>query len=344
MLDRLRQAWPAGRVDLGGRLRQLRSAARRSTPLRVASVGVPLAVASITVVLLVANLTTGPMQSGSVLMRATAEPPTTADSPPRDPPQPLANGPLASPRPEQDVPGQPADPTGPPEPATDFAGWAILDRQTGVITGSDTLAATSTTASMVKPWLVADYLRRVAEAGEQPTPERLAELSLIIRDSSNSHTQDLFRELGEHVSIERMINICGLTDSQVVPDSWSSTRVSARDTARLAACLADGRAAGAGAWTDWLVAEMRAVRGVGDFGIRHAFPAGQRGSIAIKNGWVIRDDEHAWHISCLAVTDGWAMGVLTRYPADLGYEQNGYEQGAEICRSLAEQHLLPRLR
>ena len=77
---------------------------------------------------------------------------------------------------------------------------------------------------------------------------------------------------------------------QVASDGgWSRTRLSARDTARLGACIDDGRAAGP-KWTKWLLNEMRLVRGVGDFGIRKAFPAAEQKTIAIKNGWIDRHD------------------------------------------------------
>ena len=33
------------------------------------------------------------------------------------------------------------------------------------------------------------------------------------------------------------------------------------------------------------------------------------------------------------------MGILTRYPADLGYDQLGTKRGAEICQTLAARYL-----
>lgn len=224
--------------------------------------------------------------------------------------------------------------SGPGSDSGEFTSWAIMDTTTGNITGSPNLAETSTTASMIKVWLAADYLRRTAEQGEEPPQDRLDELTLIVRDSNNEHTQELFVELGHHASIERLISICGLTDSYPIPYFWSNTQLSPRDTARMGACIARGDAAGP-EWTDWLLDEMRAVRGIGDFGIRHALPAGERSSVAIKNGWVIRSAEGEYHVNCLAIGNGWTMGVMTRYPAEWGYLH-----GAEICRSLAAEHLM----
>lgn len=221
----------------------------------------------------------------------------------------------------------------PSPPPGEFVSWALLDLRTGRLTGSHNWTETSTTASMIKAWIAADELRRTAEAGREPTAERLRQLSLVIRDSDNAYAELIYRELGREESIERLIDLCGLTDSR--PDSWgwSTTRLSARDTVRMGACIADGRAAGP-EWTDWLLDEMRAVRGLGDFGIRKALPPDEAAQVAIKNGWVVREDVGEYHVNCLAIGDGWSMAVLTRYPAE-----RGYEYGAERCRSLAAEHL-----
>jgi hypothetical protein len=264
----------------------------------------------------------GPSLSQWAAAETRPDPPAPAPAPAREPPRPGGIAPDRSPPPGLR-----------PMPAGDFIGWALLDRREGWITGSENWTETSTTASMIKAWLAADYLRRTAEAGDQPSPARLDQLTQVIRDSDNEYAEAIFRELGAHESIERLFRTCGLTDSHAIPYRWSNTELSPRDTVRMGACIADGRAAGP-EWTDWLLDEMRAVRGVGDFGIREALPAEQQPTIAIKNGWVVRDNQGAWHVNCLAIGDDWVMGVMTRYPANLGYEH-----GAEICRSLATDHL-----
>jgi hypothetical protein len=111
--------------------------------------------------------------------------------------------------------------------------------------------------------------------------------------------------------------------------------MSARDVVRLGLCIADGRAAGA--WTGWLLGEMRQVRGDGDFGPRKAFAAAAGAGIAVKNGWFERPEDEHWHFACLAIGDSWTLGVLLRYPAKLGEEH-----GRELCREAGEQ-LLPLL-
>ena len=55
----------------------------------------------------------------------------------------------------------------------------MLDRRTGKIIGSENMDETNTTASMIKAWIAADYLRRAAEAGQTPSDARLADAHTI---------------------------------------------------------------------------------------------------------------------------------------------------------------------
>lgn len=177
------------------------------------------------------------------------------------------------------------------------------------------------TASLVKAWLVADHLRI------HGWDERL---SSIIRDSANEEAWDIYAVLGREQSIERMISLCGLTDS-APGDDLSMTLMSARDAVRLGEGIADGRAAGRHL-TPWLLNEMRSVRGVGDFGIRRAFRWPKRDRIAIKNGWEKRVALDEWNVNCLALAEGWIMAVLTRYPSSLPLAH-----GADCCERLARE-------
>ncbi|MFG1776733.1 hypothetical protein ACGFIG_09930 [Micromonospora sp. NPDC049048] len=214
--------------------------------------------------------------------------------------------------------------------------WSVLDRRSGEIIGSDNMDETSTTASLIKAWIVADYLRRADEKGQTPSDAKLADATKIIRDSDNTRAQQFYNALGGSASIKRLLSLCELTDSSVASDGgWSRTKLSPRDTARMGACIADGRAAGP-EWTKWLIDEMRLVRGSGDFGIRKAFPAAERKTIAIKNGWIDRTKEQEMHINCLAIGDTWTMGVMVRYPIGMGYEY-----GMENCEKITEALLRP---
>lgn len=315
------------RATLAGALARLADTAERSLPMRRAVQVLACSVVVTAILVGVTAATAGPGGSPPEIRPISHM--DTQDRPSLPPHPPLRAG---GSEPQASPPPGPLD-----QPAGEFTGWAILDRRTGTITGSATMAEVSTTASLIKAWIVADYLRRTAQSGNEPSRERLRQLELIIRDSHNEYAEALFREIGAHESIERLIDICELTDSRPYRDYWSNTQLSPRDTARMGLCIADGRAAGP-EWTDYLLDEMRLVRGVGDFGIRHAFPPPQRSEIAIKNGWINRDYDGNWHVNCLAIGADWTMGVMVRYPVRLGYEH-----GADLCRSLATKHLLPRL-
>ncbi|GIH09998.1 hypothetical protein Rhe02_80650 [Rhizocola hellebori] len=199
--------------------------------------------------------------------------------------------------------------------------WAFFDRRDGTLRAAENAGEPTMTASMVKAWLVADYL------ASHGWDERL---STIIRDSANEPAWEIYALLGREKSIERMISVCGLTDSAPGED-LSMTLMSARDTVRLGRCLADGTAAGP-RWTSWLLDEMRAVRGTGDFGIREAFAGPDRERIAIKNGWDKRQALGEWNVNCLAVAPAWIMAALTRYPSSLPLAH-----GAQICRNLVSE-------
>ncbi|WP_422772818.1 serine hydrolase [Plantactinospora sp. WMMC1484] len=237
-----------------------------------------------------------------------------------------------TPTPSPELPPLPVAPTDVKISKDGWWNWALMDTRTGKISGSDNMDETNPTASMIKAWIGADYLRRAAEKGDTPSDSRLNQVSIMIRDSDNNAAQTLYELNGGTASIKRLISICDLTDSSPAADGgWSRTALSARDTARMGACIADGRAAGP-KWTRWLLDEMRAVRGVGNFGIRKAFPAAEQKGIGIKNGWVDRQREQRYTVNCLAIGDGWTMAVETRYALDLGYTY-----GAKICEDVARQ-------
>ncbi|GAA1736722.1 serine hydrolase [Luedemannella helvata] len=220
---------------------------------------------------------------------------------------------------------------------TGFWSWALLDRRTGAIVGSRNYASTSTTASMIKAWLAADYLRRAAEHGETPSSSRLHTIEIMIRDSDNNAAGTIYNADGRTASINRLIKMCKLTDSRATRGEWSRTYVSARDTVRMGDCIADGVAAGK-KWTPWLLNMMRKVRGVGDFGIRAALPEPAAAEVAIKNGWLLRDEDLKWHVSCMAIGGTWVMSVLQRYPST-GDWNGDFAHARSVCKQVAAQLL-----
>jgi hypothetical protein len=211
-----------------------------------------------------------------------------------------------------------------------FWSWSLWERRTEQQAGSQNAAATKYTASMIKAWLAADYLRRAADRGVEPPADTMRRLSIMICDSDNAAAEVFWDATGKFASIERMIAMCSLTDTKPYID-WAHTLMSARDATRMGVCIADGIAAGQ-KWTPWLLNEMRSVRGSGRFGIISALVPDAAEQTAIKNGWVARTDDGMWHVNCLAIAPDWVLTVMTVYPA-----VRGLNHGADICKSVTQQ-------
>jgi len=236
-----------------------------------------------------------------------------------------------------------------------FLAWAALDRTNREVAASPNATETSSTESMIKVWIVADYLRRLAAQGQRPSDDSLRDAQLAIRDSHNGAAERLYAAGGRDAVVHRLIEICGLTETHIPVGGsgwWSRTQMSARDAVRMGECIADGTAAGA-EWTDWLLTEMRQVRGStadrdqrpdrgfegGRWGIIDGLPAVVRDQgVAIKNGWTRIGATGSWHLNCLAIHPDWVMAVMMRYPAEYSLDY-----GAERCASVAAQLVGERL-
>lgn len=237
------------------------------------------------------------------------------------------------------APVQPVQPALPLHPQNEVVGatpwwsWALVDRRTGAIWGSSNAAEGSRTASMVKAWLAALYLRLHPD----PSPAWRATLSVMIRDSNNAAADSVHRALGGNQPvIDAMWSLCGV--SAFVPSGrwWASTTISSQEAARLGVCIADGKVANP-MWTAWLLDEMRQVRGGGDFGIRWAFPEQDRPGIAIKNGWTSGWGD-GWYVNCLAIGDSWVLVIETRSPS----LRAGMDDCLEITRQLLREPPRPQ--
>ncbi|WP_089154559.1 hypothetical protein [Micromonospora sp. NBS 11-29] len=262
-------------------------------------------------------------------------------------------------------------PTAPPPPtlaagpvSVDFSGeffsWALLDRSTGAISGSPNLASTSTTESMIKAWIVSDYLRQLGD--RKPPADRLDDASRAIRNSDDEATDSVYAAAGGSYRVPpggqpgpvigRAIRICGLTDTKRgdVPKYegwWSFTRMSSRDAVRLGDCIADGKAAGP-KWTRWVLNEMAHVEGSvleqreraggGRWGIVDGLPASikSQGPVHIKNGWTRLAYDGNWHVNCLAMTEKWSLAVMMRYSS-----RTSLSYGSKVCASVASQLVTP---
>lgn len=215
-------------------------------------------------------------------------------------------------------------------PTDGWAGWALA--VDGRITGGQTNEIgriSTTTESMVKAWIAADALR----SRPDPSPALLDQIRAMIRDSDNDAAEAVYRADGRDQVIHRMIQTCGLAETQIISEWWAKTDMTAADAARLGLCVADGRAAGAH-WTPWLLEEMRQVRGEGHFGIPDGLPANTEGwgTVAVKNGWTLHGDDGMWHVNCLAIGNRWVLAVMQQYKAEYGLSH-----GAQVCADVASQ-------
>ncbi|NGM12643.1 hypothetical protein [Verrucosispora sioxanthis] len=245
----------------------------------------------------------------------------------------------------------------------EFFSWALLDRETDQLAGSKNLAATSSTESMLKAWIVADYLRQLGDK-ELPASMKKA-ASRAIRDSNDDGANQVYFAAGGSYRlpakgqpgavVKRAIKLCGLTDTKPgkvkgYEGWWSFTEMSPRDAVRLGDCIADGTAAGP-KWTKWLLTEMSKVRGStaakdqkareggGRWGIIDGLPESitSQGPVSMKNGWTVLNYDGNWHVNCLAVTEKWSLAVMLRYP-----RQGGLDYGADVCASVASQLVTPQ--
>jgi hypothetical protein len=231
-----------------------------------------------------------------------------------------------------------------------FMSWALLDRKSGKISGAKNMTATSSTESVIKIWIVSDYLRRLGE-DKAPT-EQLQQAGTAIRDSDDDAADSLYTLGGGAPVIDRMIQTCQLTDTKAPADGWwwAYTQISARDTVRLGECVKSGIAAGP-RWTKWVLDEMSKVRGTTSDADQHDRSGGGRwgiidglpheitaqGAIAIKNGWTLIEADGLWHVNCLAVADDWVLAVLMRYSGG-----RGLDYGAQVCARVASQLVTPQ--
>ncbi len=284
------------------------------------------------------------------------------------PGSPFAPGGFANPAPGRDSPSSP--PTPEPEPlpfrsaevtaaavnTKGFLSWALMDRRTGEIVGSANMMESSETASMIKAWLAADYLRIADEDKAKPASQRRATLtdssrgtlSVMIQKSDNAAAEWTYNRVGRTNSIKRLITTCSLTDSEAPQEAtkgegWGYTKISAQDAVRLGECIADGRAAGA-TETPWLLGLMRKIQpglSYGDFGIAKALPPALQSQVAWKNGWDIWKEDGTYHTNCMAIGDTWIMAVMQRYPSAGKNDAQLLTITSKVCADVATALLNP---
>ncbi|MEV4533149.1 hypothetical protein AB0J82_04885 [Asanoa sp. NPDC049518] len=237
-----------------------------------------------------------------------------------------------------------------------FYAWALMDLKTGKISGSKNSASqTSSTESMIKTWIVSDYLRQLDESGKPLDSTYKTMIQRAIRNSDDDAAGTINKLGGGTAQTKRMITWCGLKNTQLGRISgyegwWSFTEMSAQDVTRLGKCIQSGKAAGK-KYTPLVLSEMTKVAGKvtqqaktsggGRWGIIDGLPkelVAKEGPISIKNGWTPLVYDNDWHISCMAISKDWVLAVQTRYPIS-----KGLAYGAKVCQDTATQLVTPKV-
>lgn len=268
------------------------------------------------------------------------------------------NGTSTTPLPEP-TPAPPPPPTlkaGPviATPAnTKYFAWALMDRKTGEINGSaNSATGTNSTESMIKAWIVSDFLR--LKGAKKPTAAELNLTSTAIRDSNDSSAENLYNKVGRTKSLARLNQICGMKAKSAFGGRWAYTQISAQDVTRMGDCIGSGKAAGP-TWTEYVLTEMRNVRGLvtdnastrktggGHWGIIDGLPAELQAETSIKNGWTMLYADGLWHINCMAIHEDWVLSVQMRLPnKNFKSWLKGLQYGAGVCKSVASQLVYPQ--
>ena len=160
--------------------------------------------------------------------------------------------------------------------------------------------------------MAADYLRN----NDPPTQSKLNDLEIMIRDSDNDAADRTYGAIGGTAGVQRMVSVCSLTDSKAAPRLWSST--AHVRPGRGAAGPVHRRRPRRRSEVD-TVAARRDAQGPGRGRLRHPARRSRPPSspqIAIKNGWLLSDDDNTWHTNCLAIGDTWVLGGAAAVPAD----------------------------
>jgi hypothetical protein len=210
--------------------------------------------------------------------------------------------------------------------------WSYVDLRSGNQYSSSNGTQNSVTASMIKAWLGADYLRKFPN----PSADWLDTITTMIRDSNNDSASKIYNAIGgEKAMLGDLQTVCGISGPYISGQyGWGSTFTSAKDAASIGACIARRQVA-TDHWTQWLLDEMRQVRGEGNFGIKFAYPDPVRVTIAVKNGWVTVNG--TWYMNCLGIADGdWVLVVETKFPATADRTAD-LNRGAQACIDVTKQ-------
>lgn len=178
---------------------------------------------------------------------------------------------------------------------------AVLDRKTGQLyayRGSEKYE----TASVVKVQLLGCLLLTAQDRDRDLTSSELSLARLMIRESDNDATSDLFARLGRAPAVTRCNKRLGLTQTTVA-SSWGLTRTTVTDQVRLLAQLVNTKGPLDADSRELAYDLMSTVDDDQDWGVPAAAEPGEK--TTVKNGWLPRTTEgNRWIINSVGRITG----------------------------------------
>jgi len=165
-------------------------------------------------------------------------------------------------------------------------------------------------ASIVKVSIVLTLIRQATEEGRGLTGDELHLAGLMIKESDNDATNELYTRIGGEVGLEETYQLLGMAGTEAGA-GWGASLTTAEDQLKVVDAVVHG--------ADWLDEDQRAyllelmnsVEGSQYWGV----PAGTHGAaVALKNGW-LQDETGNWNVNSIGnVKEGsneYSIAVLT---------------------------------
>ncbi|EMY34358.1 hypothetical protein D477_010052 [Arthrobacter crystallopoietes BAB-32] len=165
-------------------------------------------------------------------------------------------------------------------------------------------------ASIVKVSIVLTLIRQATEDGRGLTGEELELAGLMIRESDNEATNELYIRIGGEVGLEETYRLLGMAGTEAGA-GWGASLTTAEDQLKVVDAVVYGAE-----WLDeeqrnYLLELMNSVEGSQYWGV----PAGtDDAAVALKNGW-LQDDQGRWNVNSIGhVSEGaneYSIAVLS---------------------------------
>jgi len=187
------------------------------------------------------------------------------------------------------------------------------------------------TASVVKVQIVAALLLQAQRAGRGLTGAERALAEAMITASDNAAGSALWRAVGDVAGMADADARLGLADTRPGADGWwGLTMTTADDQARLLTAIADPGGPLRHELSAYVLDLMARVAPDQAWGVSAAAAAGE--PVAVKNGWMPRDDQGGrWTVNSVGRVGEVTLAVLSEGHANL---RAGIDVVEEIARNV----------